>query len=126
MRPSVSAAPPAANGATILTGFVGQLCACVLAGPAKAALPIPMSTSRRRMAHPSLNSAMRSQPLNLHLRQERDQRMGTHFRDGWQIKLDERFPLLRRQLELIGVGRSIRYVLCAQRRIVSETMECRG
>ena len=78
------------------------------------------------MAHPSLNSAMRSQPLNLHLRQERDQRMGTHFRDGWQIKLDERFPLLRRQLELIGVGRSIRYVLCAQRRIVSETMECRG
>src|SRR5262249_45322569 len=28
MRPSVSAAPPGANGATILTGLVGQTCAC--------------------------------------------------------------------------------------------------
>src|SRR5262245_43082861 len=28
MRPSVSAAPPAANGAMILTGRFGQLCAC--------------------------------------------------------------------------------------------------
>ena len=52
--------------------------------------------------------------------------MGAHSRDGWQIKLDEGFPLIRRQLELIGVGRSIRYVLGAQHRIVSETMECRG
>src|SRR5262245_20691618 len=28
IRPSVSAAPPGANGATILTGLIGQTCAC--------------------------------------------------------------------------------------------------
>ena len=56
IRPSVSAAPPAAKGATILTGLVGQLCARVLVGPASAALPIPMSTSRRRMARPLVES----------------------------------------------------------------------
>src|SRR5262245_16937759 len=28
IRPSVSAAPPGANGATILTGLLGQTCAC--------------------------------------------------------------------------------------------------
>jgi hypothetical protein len=32
IRPSVSAAPPAANGAMILTGRFGQFCACAEAG----------------------------------------------------------------------------------------------
>jgi hypothetical protein len=35
-RPSVSAAPPAANGAMILTGRFGQFCACAEA-PARQA-----------------------------------------------------------------------------------------
>jgi hypothetical protein len=60
IRPSVSAAPPGANGATILTDLVGQLCAraCPTAQPRSAAdttslapilhMAIPHQTDRLR------------------------------------------------------------------------------
>ncbi len=49
MRPSVSAAPPAANGAMILTGRFGQFCACAEV-PARQANVAAVRTMERSLS----------------------------------------------------------------------------
>ena len=44
----------------------------------------------------------RAQPLDLHLRQERHQRVRAHLHDRRHVELDQRLALIRRQLELVG------------------------
>jgi hypothetical protein len=49
----------------------------------------------------------RTLPLNLQLRQERDQGMGAHLHHRGQVELDQRLALIGRELKFVGEGRRI-------------------
>jgi hypothetical protein len=49
----------------------------------------------------------RALPLNLQLRQERNQGMRAHLHDRGKVELDERLALIGRELEFVGEGRRI-------------------
>src|SRR5262249_13533848 len=55
----------------------------------------------------------RAQPLNLQLRQERDEGMRAHFHDRGEVELDQRLALVGGKLELIREGRCVGHVLRA-------------
>jgi len=68
----------------------------------------------------------RAQPLNLHLRQERDQGMRPHLHDRRQIELDQRLALIGGKPELVREGRRIGHVLRPQVGVVGEPVQRRG
>jgi hypothetical protein len=49
----------------------------------------------------------RALPLNLQLRQERNQGMRAHLHHRGKVELDERLALIGRELEFVGEGRRI-------------------
>src|SRR6478609_7377790 len=68
----------------------------------------------------------RAQPLNLHLRQERDEWVRPHLDDGRQVELDQRLALIGREPELVREGRCIGHVLRSQVGVVREPVQRRG
>src|SRR5262249_12763286 len=67
----------------------------------------------------------RAQPLNLQLRQERDEGVRAHFHDRGQVELDQRLALIGGKLEFVREGRRIGHVLRAQLGVVGEAVQRR-
>src|SRR5215213_1113497 len=67
-------------------------------------------------------SARSAQTLDLHLREERHQRVGAHLHDRRHVELDQRLALIRRELELIRVSRCVCHVLSTLVLVVSKAV----
>jgi hypothetical protein len=67
----------------------------------------------------------RTQTLNLQLCEEWNQRMRAHLHNRWQVELDQRLALIRRELETISVPRGVGQVLGTHVRIMSEAVQRR-
>src|SRR5262245_30528186 len=78
--------------------------AVVLAAVFLAAAFIGQSLSCRLSRGKRSTGSARAQALNLHLRQERHQRVRPHLHDRRHVHLDQRLALVGRQAELVRIG----------------------
>src|SRR5262245_39658249 len=60
--------------------------------------------------------------LDLHVGEERHQRVRAHLHDGRHVELDQRLTLVGRQAELVGVGAGVGDVLGALVFLVRQTV----
>src|SRR5262245_59542184 len=73
-----------------------------------------------------MSRASSPQALDLHLGEERHQRVGAHLHDCRHVELDQRLALLGGELELVGIGRRVGDILGALVGVVGEAVQGRG